>query len=88
MGSSFKKAIFEEHIQEGLVGWARQAKKKGGLRKSSDSSTQFQVVPKESESSVTIQLANAGQKYSPADEIHAGEIEPVILQNENFSGNT
>ena len=22
MGSSYKKAIFEEHIHEGLVGWA------------------------------------------------------------------
>ncbi|KAB1218199.1 MLO-like protein 1 [Morella rubra] len=29
MGTSFKKAIFEEHIQEGLVGWARAAKKGG-----------------------------------------------------------
>lgn len=28
MGSSFKKAIFDEHIQDGLVGWARMAKKK------------------------------------------------------------
>lgn len=32
MGSSFKKAIFEEHIQEGLVGWARSAKKNKALR--------------------------------------------------------
>ncbi|XP_015867941.3 MLO-like protein 1 [Ziziphus jujuba] len=86
MGTSFKKAIFEEHIQEGLVGWAQQAKKRTGLRKSSDSSTQVQVAPKESESSATIQLANAGQKVSSVEEIHAGEIEPVIHQNENFSG--
>lgn len=86
MGTSFKKAIFEEHIQEGLVGWARQAKKRTGLRKSSDSSTQVQVAPKESESSATIQLANAGQQVSSVEEIDAGEIEPVIHQNENFSG--
>ncbi|CAN1354041.1 MLO-like protein 1 [Linum perenne] len=33
MGSSFKKAVFEEHVQVGLVGWAMQAKKKTGLRK-------------------------------------------------------
>lgn len=40
MGTSFKKAIFEEHIQEGLVGWARAAKKGGkGLRKAANGST-------------------------------------------------
>ncbi|CAB4282955.1 unnamed protein product [Prunus armeniaca] len=32
MGSSFKKAIFEEHIQEGLIGWARSAKRNKPLR--------------------------------------------------------
>lgn len=36
MGSSFKKAIFDQHIQEGLVGWARQAKKNKGLRKAAN----------------------------------------------------
>ncbi|KAI0515719.1 MLO-like protein 1 [Dendrobium catenatum] len=29
MGSSFKPAIFEEHVQEGLVEWAQKAKMKG-----------------------------------------------------------
>ncbi|XP_039119244.1 MLO-like protein 1 [Dioscorea cayenensis subsp. rotundata] len=36
MGSSFKKAIFDEHVQEGLVGWAQKIKKrkaKGGSSK-------------------------------------------------------
>ncbi|XP_072970661.1 MLO-like protein 1 [Typha angustifolia] len=28
MGSSFKKAIFDEHVQEGLVGWAQMARKR------------------------------------------------------------
>ncbi|XP_010277858.1 PREDICTED: MLO-like protein 1 [Nelumbo nucifera] len=32
MGSSFKKSIFDEHVQEGLVGWARNAKKKMGAK--------------------------------------------------------
>lgn len=33
MGSSFKKAIFDEHVQVGLVGWAQRVKeKKGGLK--------------------------------------------------------
>lgn len=26
MGSSFKKAIFDEHIQQGISAWARNAK--------------------------------------------------------------
>ncbi|XP_057953264.1 MLO-like protein 1 [Malania oleifera] len=29
MGSHFKKAIFDEHLQAGLVGWVQKAKKKG-----------------------------------------------------------
>ncbi|KAG8371617.1 hypothetical protein BUALT_Bualt13G0106900 [Buddleja alternifolia] len=29
MGTNFKKSIFEEHVQVGLVGWAQKAKNKG-----------------------------------------------------------
>lgn len=29
MGSSFKPAIFNEHVQEGLVEWAQKVKMKG-----------------------------------------------------------
>ncbi|XP_068654899.1 MLO-like protein 1 [Aristolochia californica] len=32
MGSYFKKAIFEEHVQVGLVGWAQKVKKRKGLK--------------------------------------------------------
>ncbi|GAB2212032.1 hypothetical protein Droror1_Dr00025376 [Drosera rotundifolia] len=32
MGSSFKKAIFDEHVQAGLLGWAQKAKKRKGLK--------------------------------------------------------
>ena len=40
MGSSFKKEIFEEHVQAGLVGWAREAKKKTtGLRRATNTNT-------------------------------------------------
>jgi mlo protein len=28
MGSYFKKAIFDEHVQQGLVGWAQKVKKR------------------------------------------------------------
>lgn len=37
MGSSFKKAIFDEHVQVGLVGWAQKVKRKG-LKASVDGS--------------------------------------------------
>nr|XP_011460879.1 PREDICTED: MLO-like protein 1 [Fragaria vesca subsp. vesca] len=34
MGTSFKKAIFDEHVQEGLVGWDKSARKhQADLRK-------------------------------------------------------
>lgn len=32
MGSSFKKAIFEEHVQESLVGWAQKVKRRKAVR--------------------------------------------------------
>ncbi|KAK7277422.1 hypothetical protein RIF29_18574 [Crotalaria pallida] len=32
MGTNFKKAIFDEHVQVGLVGWAQKAKKRKGLK--------------------------------------------------------
>ncbi|CAN0857935.1 MLO-like protein 1, partial [Linum grandiflorum] len=33
MGTKFNKAVFDEHVQVGLVGWAKQAKKNTVLRK-------------------------------------------------------
>ena len=30
MGTHYKKAIFDEHVQVGLIGWAQKAKKKKG----------------------------------------------------------
>lgn len=43
MGSTFKKSIFEEHVQVGLVGWAQKVKKKkaanNGSRDGNSSST-------------------------------------------------
>jgi len=28
MGTTYKKAIFDEHVQVGLIGWAEKVKKK------------------------------------------------------------
>ncbi|KAI3806522.1 hypothetical protein L1987_22429 [Smallanthus sonchifolius] len=38
MGSNFKKLIFGEHIQAGLISWAKKAKKKKGLNATTNSS--------------------------------------------------
>ncbi|XP_075494244.1 MLO-like protein 1 isoform X2 [Primulina tabacum] len=40
MGTHFKKSIFDEHVQAGLVGWAQKAKKRKGLKAAIDGSTQ------------------------------------------------
>lgn len=40
MGTHFKKSIFDEHVQAGLVGWAQKAKKRKGLKAAVDGSTQ------------------------------------------------
>lgn len=63
MGSSFKKAIFEEHIQDGLVGWARQAKKNKGVQRAS-----IQVDPNK-EASVGIQMASVATEEGQVGEI-------------------
>ncbi|KAF8719735.1 hypothetical protein HU200_024488 [Digitaria exilis] len=34
MGSYYKKEIFNEHVQQGVIGWAEKAKKRSGLRES------------------------------------------------------
>ncbi|WRX30782.1 Mlo-related protein - like 10 [Theobroma cacao] len=66
MGSSYKKAIFEEHIREGLVGWARKAKKnaKGNAFKRSANGSS-QVGPKE-ESPLVLEMVEAYGKESAA----------------------
>ncbi|KAL4631743.1 hypothetical protein ACB092_04G001000 [Castanea dentata] len=90
MGSSYKKAIFEEHIQEGLVGWVRKAKKNKGLRKASNGSTtttttttpgstthaSSQMNPKET-TPVAIQMSEA----SAMEEGNAGEIAAATLND-------
>ncbi|KAA8532194.1 hypothetical protein F0562_006664 [Nyssa sinensis] len=63
MGSSFKRAIFEEYIQEGLIGWAQKARKNKDLRKAGNEA-----------SPAAVQLANVGEKESAMEEGNAEEI--------------
>jgi mlo protein len=39
MGTFFKKEIFDEHVQQSLVGWAQKAKKRKALKNNGDGST-------------------------------------------------
>ncbi|XVE62438.1 hypothetical protein DITRI_Ditri06bG0118300 [Diplodiscus trichospermus] len=67
MGSSFKKAIFEEHVQVGLVGWAQKAKKKKGLKASEGAA---QANREEHPSVAGIQMGGVLRKASAPEEIH------------------
>ena len=84
MGTSFKKDIFEEHIQEGLVGWARQAKK--NKRKAANGSTttthhgSSQVGHKET-TPLRVQMAEVGGMQSAMEEGNAGEIEHATVSH-------
>ncbi|KAJ6883166.1 LOW QUALITY PROTEIN: hypothetical protein NC652_030401 [Populus alba x Populus x berolinensis] len=40
MGSTFKKSIFEEHVQVGLVGWAQKLERLKGLKEANEGSAQ------------------------------------------------
>ncbi|KAL9259718.1 MLO-like protein [Drosera capensis] len=65
MGSSFKKAIFDEHVQAGLLGWAQKAKRRKGLKAASSVAGSS---PKEG-STAGILLASRSPKQSSKDEI-------------------
>ncbi|KAK4345292.1 hypothetical protein RND71_035468 [Anisodus tanguticus] len=67
MGTSFKKEIFDEHIQDGLVVWAKKAR-----RRAVNGSNQ--VVHKESPSPMAVQLSQVETQESAMEEGKAGEI--------------
>ncbi|KAL6971817.1 MLO-like protein 1 [Sarracenia purpurea var. burkii] len=76
MGSSYKKAIFEEHIQVGIVDWAQKAKRNKGLRKAANGSSQVA-----SNSSAIVELVKGGEKESAMEEGNAGEIVPANVSD-------
>jgi len=57
MGSTFKKAIFDEHVQAGILGWREKVKRKKGMRGSTNSSTQPGSTTSTTEGSASVQLA-------------------------------
>lgn len=77
MGSSFSKAIFDENVQEGLVGWAKQAKKNIGLKKAANNGSTH--VWQKQTSPIAVQLAKVSddQMQSKMQEgDNEGEITP------------
>ncbi|KAL2239621.1 UNVERIFIED_CONTAM: MLO-like protein 1 [Sesamum indicum] len=62
MGTYFKKSIFDEHVQVGLVGWAQKAKKRKGLKATLGGSTQGGST---NGPSIGIQMAAIGRKEEP-----------------------
>ncbi|XXG89548.1 hypothetical protein AAC387_Pa12g1524 [Persea americana] len=79
MGTSFKKAIFDGHVQEGLVRWAQKAKeRKGVIADSRDSPSNMGSA---GGFSAVIQLHNVGQKESAIKEEVAGNSDPSNASN-------
>ncbi|KAF8402443.1 hypothetical protein HHK36_013399 [Tetracentron sinense] len=74
MGTSFNKAIFDEHVQEGLVSWAQGARRKKGLRAAAGAPSQ--VGPRDG-SSGGIQLEKVVHNESATETRNAGGIEPA-----------
>nr|AIZ94062.1 Mlo protein [Hevea brasiliensis] len=65
MGSSYKKAIFDEHVQAGLVGWAEKVKRKKGLKGATAAARGGSNQPSSHESSsLGIQLGRVGHNGS------------------------
>lgn len=92
MGTHFKKSIFDDHIQAGLVGWAQKARKRKKMMKtaantpdqesksSAGPSTGIQLVEKQSNQE-EIQASNEtkpSNEIEPSNEIDepSNEIEP------------
>ena len=67
MGTHFKKAIFDEHVQVGIVGWAQKVKKKKGLQADGSSSQPQQASPHDA-STAGIQLGSVFRRASAAED--------------------
>ncbi|KAF8041403.1 hypothetical protein BT93_A0111 [Corymbia citriodora subsp. variegata] len=72
MGTSLKKAIFDEHIQQGLVGWARHARENVNLRKTAADGSSTQMGSKEGPEGV--ELTKTGGNGTEMGDVEAPEI--------------
>ncbi|XP_058101852.1 MLO-like protein 1 isoform X3 [Magnolia sinica] len=83
MGSSFKRVIFEEHVQEGLVGWAQMAKKRKGVSKHPNPQDGPSQAISTHPSSMGLQLQKMGQKESIMEEGIAGPVIDPLIASKN-----
>ncbi|KAK3198271.1 hypothetical protein Dsin_021686 [Dipteronia sinensis] len=67
MGTSFKKEVFDEHVQVGLIGWAQKVKGKKGLKADTEGSTTHAT------SRGGIQLGKVFRNASAPEEIRSSE---------------
>ncbi|KAK2638431.1 hypothetical protein Ddye_026226 [Dipteronia dyeriana] len=67
MGSSFKKEVFDEHVQVGLIGWAQKVKEKKGLKADTEGSTTHATSPG------GIQLGKVFRNASTPEEIRSSQ---------------
>ncbi|XP_010908317.1 MLO-like protein 1 [Elaeis guineensis] len=68
MGSSFKKAIFDEHVQEGLVSWAEKVKRRKGAKVGNELAG---LSRRSAESSVKIEMQGLVRKKEEGGGGHA-----------------
>lgn len=60
MGSCYKKEIFNEHVQQGVLGWAQKVKMRKGLKGAAAASKNESTVNADSAGpSVKIEMAKA-----------------------------
>lgn len=67
MGSTFKKAIFDQHVQAGILGWREKVKRKKAMRGSTNGSTQPGSTTS-TEGSVSIQLGRLANWQNEGNE--------------------
>ncbi|XP_038726044.1 MLO-like protein 1 isoform X2 [Tripterygium wilfordii] len=67
MGSYYKKSIFDEHVQVGLVGWAQKAKRNQALKMANEGSTQTTTTDS---SSAGIQMERVARSAATPGEVH------------------
>ncbi|WVZ98579.1 hypothetical protein U9M48_044005 [Paspalum notatum var. saurae] len=61
MGTSYKKEIFNEHVQQGVLGWAQKAKMRKGLKGAASSKAESTSTADSAGPSVKIEMAKAGE---------------------------
>ena len=68
MGSSYKKEIFNEHVQQGVLGWAQKVKTKNGFKKSNATAESTSTVDSAGPSAKIEMMKRAAREGNDAGE--------------------